>query len=55
MKPRIIPGWTYIFTSSKYGLDIYGCGYWRIGIDRATGKQDIGYMGKHEIKEVDNG
>jgi len=42
IEPREIPGWTYLLT---YGidLDIYQCDNLRIGVDRKTGKQLIGY------------
>jgi len=43
MQPREIKGWTFIFTFG-YSLDIYGCGCLRIGIDRETGHQRLGYI-----------
>jgi len=42
MKPREISGWTYLLTFG-FDLDIYQYGNLRIGIDRETGKQLIGY------------
>ncbi len=38
-------GWVYILTFG-YSLDIYAFGCLRIGIDRNTGKQRLGYVYK---------
>ena len=35
--------WKYLYTLES-SLDIYGYGCLRIGIDRATGKQRLGYV-----------
>ena len=35
--------WKYLYTL-KSSLDIYGYGCLRVGIDRATGKQRLGYV-----------
>jgi len=43
MEHRTISGWTFLFTFGE-DLDIYGYGSLRIGIDRKTRKQVIGYM-----------
>lgn len=37
--------WTYVLTYG-YSLDVYAYGHLRIGIDRKTGKQVLGYIFK---------